>query len=156
MKGVLVVCAANICRSPAAASLLTAELAARGLDIPVTSAGVTAVGDRPACDLALALVGTATRRSYAFEGPDAVHSAAGRHLSRRMSLNEVQSVDLVLVMERWHLEAVSELAPHAKVRLLDPKGDIPDPHAIGYESHAAVFARLRSAVVATAEELLSR
>ncbi len=153
VRSVLVVCAANICRSPSAAELLATLLRERGSDITVTSAGVTAVGDRPACDLALSLVGHATTRRYAFEGDEDVSSHAGSHRSRRITATDVDGADLIVVMEQWHADAVLALSPTANVRLLDRSGDIPDPHAIGYESHAAVFGRLRAAVAVVADEL---
>jgi len=153
VHSVLVVCAANICRSPSAAELLATLLRERGSRIVVVSAGVTAVGDRPACDLALSLVGHATTRRYAFEGIEDVSSHAGSHRSRRITLTDIETADVIVVMEQWHADEVLALAPDADVRLLDPSGDIPDPHAIGYESHAAVFGRLRAAVAVVADEL---
>ena len=70
-----------------------------------------------------------------------------------MTATDIESADLIVVMEQWHADDVLALSPEANVRLLDRSGDIPDPHAIGYESHAAVFARLRVAVAVTADEL---
>jgi protein-tyrosine phosphatase len=45
--GILVLCHANVCRSPMAASLLARRLAALGVTVPVRSAGMYRVGDPP-------------------------------------------------------------------------------------------------------------
>ena len=150
---IVVVCAANICRSPAAAALLSSELASRGIDAHVSSAGVTAVGDRPACDLAQALVGRFATRRYEFEGGGDVHLPEGAHRSRRLTTDDLVTADLVIAMEEGQAAMVREMNPHVDVVRLELSGDIPDPHAIGYESHPAVFARLRAAVSATADRL---
>ena len=150
---IVVVCAANICRSPAAAALLSRELTRLGVEADVTSAGVTAVGDRPACDLAQALVGRFATRRYDFEGAAEVGMPDGQFRSRRLSVAEVQRADLVIVMEAGQVPLVHALSSTVRVERLDSAADIPDPHAIGYESHAAVFARLRGAVTTTAERI---
>ena len=137
IRSVLVVCAANICRSPAAASLLDERLRDRGVDVTVTSAGVTALGDKPACDLALSLVGRG--------------DSAG-HRSRRLHPEQLEAADLVVGMEAWHLERVRAMSSTAVTRLLDEDG-IPDPHAIGYQAHAMVFGSLREGVRRLADEL---
>jgi len=153
VKSVLVVCAANICRSPSAALLLAAELEVRATPLTVMSAGVTAVGGRPACDLALALVGRYAPRAYAFEGAEEVSVGGIAHVSRRVSADEVRQATLVIAMEQWQVDEVRALDPLATVRLLDLNADIPDPHAIGYQAHAMVFEQVRHAVAALADEL---
>src|SRR5260370_38744307 len=45
--GILVLCTANVCRSPMAAPLLARRLAALGVTVPVRSAGVIGCGDPP-------------------------------------------------------------------------------------------------------------
>jgi len=149
-RPVLLVCAANICRSPAAAALLQAELGERSPRPEIRSAGLTARGDRPACDLALSLVGHFAPRRYAFEGDERVGAT---HLSRRLAAEHLVGDPLVVVMEQWQADELRGRGTGVEVRLLDPAGDIPDPHAIGYQAHAWVFDRLRSAVRALAAEL---
>ena len=48
MKKILFVCTGNTCRSPMAAVIFNAIAAEKGLDYIAESAGVAAVGDRPA------------------------------------------------------------------------------------------------------------
>jgi protein-tyrosine phosphatase len=46
-SGIVVLCTANVCRSPMAAALLARRLAVLGVTLPVRSAGMIASGDRP-------------------------------------------------------------------------------------------------------------
>ncbi|MBQ9515046.1 MAG: low molecular weight phosphatase family protein [Ruminococcus sp.] len=48
MKKILFVCTGNTCRSPMAAAIFNSLAAEKGLDYVAESAGVAAVGDRPA------------------------------------------------------------------------------------------------------------
>ena len=45
--GIVVLCTANVCRSPMAAALLARRLAALGVTVPVRSAGMIGSGDPP-------------------------------------------------------------------------------------------------------------
>src|ERR1035441_8388778 len=45
--GIVVLCTANVCRSPMAAPLLARRLATLGVTVPVRSAGMIGGGDRP-------------------------------------------------------------------------------------------------------------
>ena len=56
MKKLLFVCTGNTCRSPMAAVIFNALAAERGLDWVAESAGVAAVGDRPASENAIKAV----------------------------------------------------------------------------------------------------
>lgn len=53
MKKILFVCTGNTCRSPMAAAIFNSLAAQKGLDYTAQSAGVAAVGDRPASDNAI-------------------------------------------------------------------------------------------------------
>jgi protein-tyrosine phosphatase len=88
----LVVCTANVCRSPLAARLLADALP----DAAVTSAGVQALADAPMC---------AVSASVLPEG-DVVE-----HVARQLSAGLVRSADLVLTMEREQRSAAVRLAP---------------------------------------------
>ena len=102
-RRVLVVCTANLCRSPVAAALLTRQLAGavdvEGRSWSVASAGTTA--HRAELD------------------PDTVAAAAslgieiGDHRSRVLSPADVEAADLVLTMTREHLRHVVASVPTA-------------------------------------------
>lgn len=94
---ILLVCTANVCRSPLAAGLLRRRLDERALDAEVRSAGLLEAG-RPA-------------------EPAAVEVALGRgvdlsgHVSRRLDESELAAVDLVLGMANEHVREAVVLRP---------------------------------------------
>lgn len=87
---VLVVCTANVCRSPLAARML-----ASSLEVPVTSAGSRAFPGMPACHAA---------------------SPGVEHASVRLEARHVRSASLVLGAAREHRSAAVALVPSAQVR----------------------------------------
>lgn len=92
------VCTANICRSPAGAALLAADLRDRGVTAVVNSAGIAVgSGDRPADPWVSELL--------ALRGID-----LGAHRSRPLHAELVAGSDLVLTMERRHLREAAVLA----------------------------------------------
>ncbi|SEL20321.1 protein-tyrosine phosphatase [Blastococcus sp. DSM 46786] len=91
---ILILCAANVCRSPLAEGLLRAELGP-GADVHVTSAGLRVrAGDR-ACTTMAAVAGVPV--------PDSTVRQVGPELLRR--------ADLVLTMTRAQRAAAVNLAP---------------------------------------------
>jgi len=103
---ILVVCTANICRSPAGQSLLAAQLIGRS--VRVESAGTRAL-DGNAIDATMA-------RLLRARGRDALPG----HRSRPLMPVMLSRYDLVLCMQDEHLERTLALYPAArgKVRLL--------------------------------------
>jgi protein-tyrosine phosphatase len=89
-SSVLVVCTANVCRSPAAARLLGVALG-----VPVTSAGSRARPGLPACPAA---------------------SPGAAHASMRLDAEHVRSATLVLGAAREHRAAAVALVPSAQSR----------------------------------------
>ncbi len=87
---VLVVCTANVCRSPLAARLLGAAL-----EVPVTSAGSRARPGLPACPAS---------------SPRVAHSSV------RLEADQVRSAALVLCAAREHRAAAVALVPSAQTR----------------------------------------
>lgn len=104
---VLVVCTANVCRSPMAAALLGRALRDRGVDAEVTSAGL--LFDGRSCP------------------PEVVEVMAGRgldvsgHSSRIMTAEMVASADLVVCMGREHVREASVSGPGAFTKSLTIK-----------------------------------
>ena len=87
---VLVVCSANVCRSPLAARLLSASL-----EVPVLSAGSRARAGMPPCPVSNPSVG---------------------HASVRLEAAHVRSASLVLGAAREHRSAAVALVPSAQTR----------------------------------------
>ncbi|KML48756.1 low molecular weight phosphotyrosine protein phosphatase [Burkholderia stabilis] len=119
-RNILIVCHANVCRSPAAEMLFKSHLASRGGPRPTFhSAGVHA-NDGDGIDPVM-------RRLLAERGVDAT-----THRSRRLSRRIVRDADLILVSERGQIAAVEAVDPFArgKVHLLGKweGAEIADPH----------------------------
>jgi protein-tyrosine-phosphatase len=122
---ILVVCTGNVCRSPMAEGFLRSMASERGLDhVVVESAGIHApVGSPPSTFAVVA----------AMEMGSDIQNGRAAYLGRR----DVESADLILVMERAHLGHILTTWPSDsgdKVKLLrsyhpdEPKEeDIPDP-----------------------------
>ncbi|MGU7782992.1 low molecular weight protein-tyrosine-phosphatase [Burkholderia sp. PU8-34] len=119
-RNILIVCHANVCRSPAAEMLFKSHTAVRGGPrVTFHSAGVDAnVGEG---------IDPMMRRLLAERGVDAT-----THRSRRLSRKIVRDADLILVSERAQIASVESVDPFArgKVHLLGKwEGtEIADPH----------------------------
>ena len=142
---VLLLCTANVCRSPAAAALLRAALRRRGLRrrVRVLSAG-TAVGAPGALAdprmVAIAReVGVTLKRHRAQQVTDAMLSRA----------------TVVYAMTSEHLDACADLPgwDDGLGQLLDPAGrDVEDPYFGDKSGVRAVFERLAELCELRAEE----
>ncbi|MGN2248730.1 low molecular weight protein-tyrosine-phosphatase [Frateuria sp. GZRe14] len=115
---VLVVCIGNICRSPTAEYLLRERL--RGRATTVDSAGLAALEGKPIDPLAGALL--------AERGID-----ASPHRARQLDKAAIVAADLILVMQRAHLDSLARYSPHAVGRTFllgkwQGDRDIPDPY----------------------------
>lgn len=120
-RNILIVCHANVCRSPAAELLFKAHAALRGGPrVTFHSAGVEANDGDDIDPMMRRLL--AERR-----GLD-----AATHRSRRLSRGLVRDADLILVSERAQIAAVESVDPFArgKVHLLGKweSAEIADPH----------------------------
>jgi protein-tyrosine-phosphatase len=94
MANILVICTANICRSPVAAALLRDRLRQRGLaDWQVESAGTWAMAARGASRYSVDLMSR--------NGLDITS-----HISRMVNEDQLRWADLVLTMEDGHAEAL--------------------------------------------------
>jgi protein-tyrosine phosphatase len=114
IENVLIVCAANVCRSPMAMGLLSSLLPG----VSVGSAGVSAVSGLPVEPVALAVL-------QQFAGIDIQN-----HRARCLTQAICDDAGLILVMEQAQKRAI-ELqftATMGKVYCYDPDEDVDDPH----------------------------
>ncbi|WP_343124671.1 low molecular weight protein-tyrosine-phosphatase [Rhodanobacter sp. C05] len=135
-KRILIVCIGNICRSPTAEYLLRQHLVPR--DIQLGSAGLGAlVGSR---------MDAAALHLLAEHGIDGT-----AHRARQLTPAMLREADLVLGMEKGHVDAMTRLAPETsgKIFLLDKwllGRDIPDPYRQQREAFDHVYGMIRQGV----------
>jgi protein-tyrosine-phosphatase len=147
----LFVCSGNTCRSPMAAAIANAEIAAR-LRIPVDalktvnvralSAGITArVGEPPTAEAQEAL--------RSLDVPVEPHAA--RNLTRELA----QQAEKIFCMTGAHRDAVIKLLPDVagKTFCLDVEGDIADPIGKGMEAYLTCARRIHELVHLQFDEL---
>ena len=103
MPSVLVVCAANVCRSPLAARTLARALEGSALGaVEVTSAGTRALEGQPMCDVS----------AEELDSGD-----AAEHRARQLTGDLVREADLVLTMEREQRCAAVRSAPGSQAKV---------------------------------------
>jgi protein-tyrosine phosphatase len=142
-RKILVVCVGNICRSPTAELLLRSALAPT--PISVTSAGLAArVGEA---------MEPSARAVLESHGHDAEAFKA-----RQLTADIVNDSDLILVMEKQHVNQVLKIAAHArgKVFLLgkwQSEREIQDPYRQGKAAFIHAHALIEDAVSSWAQRL---
>lgn len=132
MPEVLVLCTANVCRSPMARALLADRLAALGSAAHVRSGGTLGDGEPPHPGAVAAMAG------YGLD-------IAG-HRSSRVTAEDLESADLTIAMARGHLRHAVVTAPAVWPRAFTLKelvrrGEALGPRAPG-ESLAGWLARV--------------
>lgn len=154
---ILFVCTGNLCRSPFAEGYLRKRLAegagSTGDAVQVGSAGTMAASGAPALDESLA---TALKWGVDLAG----------HRTRQVGEALLEGADLLLVMDRSHLEVIRALWPSfgEKVRFLgefDPaagrKGrEIEDPYGGPARGYRRCYQRIARAVDGLLEELTKK
>lgn len=124
---ILVVCVGNICRSPTGERLLRERLPGR----QVSSAGVSALVDKPADKIASEV---AELHGLSLEG----------HSARQLTRAFCQDADLILVMEKGHISAVTAIDPGARGKTMlfghwQGENEVPDPYRLSREAYEHVY-----------------
>lgn len=141
IRSVLFVCTGNICRSPLAEGIFRHLAGERGegARYDIDSAGTDGwhQGERP------------DRRSMQIAGAHGIDLSAQR--ARRLTGRDFQQFDLILGMDRGHVEAMLARAPEAAERIhlfgryaTGRDFDVPDPYYGGPEGFAEVYNMLLS------------
>ena len=126
-NSILVVCTGNICRSPIAERLLRQHLPTKMID----SAGVGALIGNAADDTAKMI---SEKNGLSLDG----------HSGQQFTASLARKYDLILAMEKEHIEQISKIAPEArgKAMLLGywlGQKAIPDPYRKSYEAFESVY-----------------
>jgi len=150
MPTILVVCTANICRSPVAAALLRDRLQKRGLtDWVVRSAGTWAQENIGASRHSVALL--------AERGLD-----ISNHQAAMVNRQLLKEADLVLCMEAGHAEALRVEFPAAADRIflisemVGKKYGISDPYGRSRSSYEAMVTELVNITDAGLDDIIAR
>jgi protein-tyrosine phosphatase len=133
IEKVLVVCVGNVCRSPTAERMLRKLLPNKVIE----SAGIAALVGKPANNTASKI---AIQNALNLEG----------HCARQLTTEMCGRYDLLLVMEKGHMDAVYQMAPQArgKTMLLNhwlDGSDIPDPYRHSNDMYQHVYQLLDNA-----------
>ncbi|MFP3515259.1 low molecular weight protein-tyrosine-phosphatase [Pseudomonas sp. SIMBA_077] len=142
-KRIMIVCIGNICRSPTAEHLLRVALAPS--DIVVSSAGLGALENHAIEKNARAVL-------------ESKGHVLAEHSGTQLTSTLITDADLILVMEKKHIDGVLRIAPEArgKVLLLGKWQDdceIKDPYRQGKAAFDHAYALIEEAVNAWAQRL---
>jgi len=143
-RSILFVCTGNICRSPTAEGVLRKMAAAGGLELRVESAGTHDYH-----------VGEAPDERAQRHARDRGYELAGQR-ARHLRLRDFEQFDLIVAMDRGHLEILHIRCPPGqrhKLRLLVPGSDVPDPYYGGPEGFEQVLDMVEEACAALLAEL---
>ncbi|WP_061798471.1 arsenate reductase/protein-tyrosine-phosphatase family protein [Serratia ficaria] len=126
-NSILVVCVGNICRSPTGERLLKNLLPNK----KISSAGLGALVDKPA-DATAAEV--AIERGTSLDG----------HLAQQLTAKMCREYDLILVMEKEHIDSVCRLAPEVRGKTMLyghwlAQREIADPYRKSREAFEFVY-----------------
>jgi protein-tyrosine phosphatase len=99
VTAILLLCTANVCRSAMAQAMLSARLAARGVAVPVASAGLLGGGRPPPPEV----ISVMAARGIDVTG----------HRSRVVTADDLAAADLILGLTREHVRHAAVLRPAA-------------------------------------------
>ncbi|EIY2678210.1 MULTISPECIES: arsenate reductase/protein-tyrosine-phosphatase family protein [Klebsiella/Raoultella group] len=138
---ILVVCTGNICRSPLGERFLRNVLPEKKID----SAGTEALIDYPAD---LSAIKIAAEHNLSLDN----------HKGRQFTSTMARQYDLILTMEKNHIEQIGRIAPEIRGKTMLfghwlNNREIPDPYRKSDEAFASVYTLIEQAGLRWAEKL---
>ena len=140
-ESILVICTGNICRSPIGERLLRKLLPSKVINSAGTNAMVGYGADLNACKIA------------------SLHNLSlENHVAKQYSASMGRKYDLILVMEKAHIEQIGRMSPEARGKTMlyghrCNQRDIPDPYRKSEEAFASVYNLIELAGERWAEKL---
>lgn len=130
---ILVVCTGNICRSPIGERFLRRALPNKRID----SAGTGALVDH---DADVSAINVAALNGLSLEG----------HKGQQFTSSLARKYDLILVMEKSHIEQIGHIAPEARGKTMLfgqwlEQREIPDPYRKSEEAFILVYQLIEQA-----------
>ncbi|HFC9869941.1 arsenate reductase/protein-tyrosine-phosphatase family protein [Klebsiella pneumoniae] len=138
---ILVVCTGNICRSPIGERYLRNSLPKKIIDSAGTGALVGNEADEAANRIAI-------KHGLSLEG----------HKGQQFTSALARKYELILVMEKSHIEQIGKIAPEARGKTMlfghwINQRDIPDPYRKSDEAFASVYELIQQAGALWVEKL---
>ncbi|HHO0201202.1 TPA: protein tyrosine phosphatase [Klebsiella quasipneumoniae] len=138
---ILVVCTGNICRSPIGERFLRRALPNKKID----SAGTGALVDHEADESAVKI---AAKHGLSLDG----------HKGQQFTSSLGRQYDLILVMEKSHIEQIGRIAPEARGKTMLfgqwlNQREIPDPYQKSEEAFSSVYQLIEQAGLCWVDKL---
>lgn len=142
---ILVVCVGNICRSPTGERLLQAALPSKYIASAGIGVSKSGLDGKSADKQAQAI---AEQHDVSLEG----------HVAQQLTVEMCHQYDLILVMEKGHIDAVCHLVPEVRGKIMlfgqwIGVKDIPDPYRKSPEAFEYAFKLLQQSTQAWAVKL---
>lgn len=142
---ILIVCIGNICRSPCAQTLMSEILSRGNPSLKIDSAGLAARVGQPMEPTARAVL-----LEHRHRPPE--------HRARQLDDAMLRQAELVLVMERWHVDGIYRIAPEARGKTFllgkwQDEQEIRDPFRRDRTAFEQAYRQIRTAVEAWAIRL---
>ncbi|MCL1123887.1 low molecular weight protein-tyrosine-phosphatase [Shewanella surugensis] len=142
---ILVVCVGNICRSPSGEYLLKKLLPHKQVD----SAGIATEKSRLSGKPADAMAVQIASKNEVNLTP---------HKARQLTAQLCQEYDLILVMEKGHIDAVTKISPSARGKTMlfgqwIGQQDIPDPYKLSQEAFEYAYELIDKSANTWAEKI---
>ncbi|MEZ7213266.1 protein tyrosine phosphatase [Klebsiella spallanzanii] len=140
---ILVICTGNICRSPIGERYLQKHFPSKIIDSAGTGAMVGHSADPAA-------IKVATEHGLSLDG----------HTGKQLTASLARQYDLILVMEKYHIEQIGQIAPEVRGKTMLfghwlNHRDIPDPYRKSEEAFAVVYQLIEQAADLWVEKINS-
>ncbi|PSU50925.1 phosphotyrosine protein phosphatase [Photobacterium frigidiphilum] len=142
---ILVVCVGNICRSPSGEYLLKQQLPDRIINSAGIATAKSGLSGKPADKMANTV---AQEHGYSLDA----------HQAQQLTPELCREHDLILVMEKGHIDAVTHIAPEARGKIMlfgqwIGLQDIPDPYRQSREAFDHAYMLIEQAANAWVAKL---